>query len=170
MVLYREILGTRLPYDSGGAQDMPARFLQAIGMNIQIWVLLVGNRTGDHKIWSNRTSILPLGYWYCPDHWMSWAPDQVASHRWGDPSVCLGCPPCTSIGWNLWPLRGRSGGCVSHPTRCQSHQFNTNSDKIKIKLRERVKRIYHLMPDESVQMPWFNLESFQRRENSMYLT
>ena len=40
MVLYREILGTRLPYDSVGAQDMPARFLQAIGMNIQIWVVL----------------------------------------------------------------------------------------------------------------------------------
>ena len=38
----REILGTRLPFDSGGAQDMPARFLQAIGMNIQIWVVLAG--------------------------------------------------------------------------------------------------------------------------------
>ena len=49
-VLYRENLGTSLPLDSDGAQNVPARFLQAIDMNIQIWVVFVENRTGDHKI------------------------------------------------------------------------------------------------------------------------
>ena len=52
----RELIGGfKLPNSRGGAQDMPARFLQAICIDIQIWVVPTGNWTGDHKIWSILT-------------------------------------------------------------------------------------------------------------------
>ena len=81
MVVNREKLDTRLPKDSGGAQDMAARFLQAIGISIQIWVVLVRNWTRDHNIWSHLTSILPLGYWY----------QDKSSGQYSEHDTSLGC-------------------------------------------------------------------------------